>query len=135
MEVFVVVKSVGKTRGFDKVAVEIEDRVIQNTSELINYFVNREINRYESDEFKVLSQDDINLMVDGGKVSFGFKYREHGKIDRKEAVDIAIQAFIDELFVIFINNEPIEKLENKVILNDGDEISFVRLTMLSGRYF
>ncbi|GKX27785.1 hypothetical protein SH1V18_02650 [Vallitalea longa] len=135
MKVFVVIKAIGKTRGFNKLEVEVEDKDIENVPALISFFVNREIERYEANEFKVLSQEDINQMVDSGKVSFGFKYREHDRVDRNEAVAIALQAFVDELFVMFINDEQVERLEDKLIINDGDEISFVRLTMLSGRYF
>ncbi len=130
-----VVKAVGKTRGFEKVEVEFEEKNITNISDLITFFVNREINRYEASEFKVLSQKDINMMVDSGKISFGFKYREHERINREEAIITAKQAFEDELFCVFINDEQREKIEDLVNLSEGDEISFVRLTMLSGRYF
>jgi len=135
MKVYIVVKAVGKTRGFDKIEVELEDIHKDSVASLISFFVNREISRYESNEFKILSQEDINQMVDSGKISFGFKYREHNKIDRDEAVDIALQAFDDELFVMFVNDEQIESQDDKLSIRDGDEISFVRLTMLSGRYF
>lgn len=135
MKVFVVVKPVGKTRGFEKIEVEIEKSDSQNISNLISFFVNREISRYEADEFRVLSQSDIDDMVDRGKVSFGFKYREHEEIDRAEAIRVALESFADELFVVFINDKQIESLEDELTLVEGDEISFIRLTMLSGRYF
>ncbi len=135
MTIFLVVKGVGKTRGFEKIGIEIEDKEILSVSSFIRFLVHREIECYESEAFKVLSQEDINRMVDNGKVAFGFKYREHEPINRTEAVNNAIDAFRDELFAMFINDRQIQNLDDRIALKDGDEVSLVRLTMLSGRYF
>lgn len=135
MKVFLVIKTMGKTRGFNRVGIELNDKEMMNAASLIHFLVHREIDRYESEEWKALSQEEINERIDTGKIAFGFKYREHDRIDREEAVRIAVEAFQDEWFALFINEQQIETLDDHLTIADGDDISLVRLTMLSGRYF
>lgn len=134
MNINIAIKSAAKTRNIKQVPYEVSGDIC-NLKDLIINLVNIEIDKYENHTFKVLSQEDINTMVDLGKISFGFKYREHDRVNREEAVNIALLAFEDGLFVVFINDVQVESLTNKLVLNDNDVLSFIRLTMLSGRYF
>ena len=51
----------------------------------------------------------------------------------EEAVAVAVQAFEDGLYRVFVNGEEAEKLDERLALQDGDEVSLIRLTMLAGR--
>ena len=73
-------------------------------------------------------------MVIAGKVSFGFKYRDV-EIDRKNAENVALLAFKDGLFAVFINDNEIESLDNHLDLKKDDIVTFIRFTMLTGRYY
>ena len=42
-------------------------------------------------------------------------------------------AFNDGLFRIFLNNNELSSLEEKINLQENDKLTFIRLTMLSGR--
>ena len=42
-------------------------------------------------------------------------------------------AFNDGLFRIFLNDNELSSLEEKINLQENDELTFIRLTMLSGR--
>jgi len=126
------IKSISKTRGVKHIIYEVLDN-IKTLECLILNLVDIEIDKYENHAFKALTQEDINSMLDIGKISFGFKYRE-SNIDRNNAKEIATLAFIDGLYVVFINQIKIEELTDEINLKEDDEVSLIRLTMLSGRY-
>lgn len=134
MKVNIAIKSISKTRNIETKLYEISDSIL-TLKDLIQNIVEIEVNNYEKDSFKSLSQNEINLMVDQGKIAFGFKYREDSPVDKNEAKGIAIDAFKDGIFHIFLNNDNIENLEDEISLHENDTIAFIRLTMLSGRYF
>ncbi len=96
MIIKVLLKSIAKTRGLEYVDYIVNDDV-KSLKDLIINFWDIEIDKYENREFKVLSQEDINNMVNTGKVSFGFKYRED-IIDREKAYENALLSFEDGLY-------------------------------------
>ena len=143
MKIKINIKSISKTRGIEPQIYEIKSD-IKTLENLITNLVDIEIDKYENSEFKILSQKDINEMLDTGKISFGFKYREifnveqgrqNKKVDRENAKQIAKETFNDGLYVVFINKTKIENLSNNINIAEDDELSLIRLTMLSGRYF
>lgn len=79
-----------------------------------------------------LTNEEIVIQSSTGKVGFDTKYNEN-KSDEQEAVNTAIQAFRDGLFKVFLNEKEQEALDIPLLLQDGDEVVFIRLTMLTGR--
>ena len=71
-------------------------------------------------------------MASSGKISFGVNYGEKDA-DLVAAIQNALQCFDDGIFRIFANNISLKKLDSKIVLKENDELTFVRLTMLSGR--
>ncbi len=130
MKVKVVLKSVAKTRGIEYVDYHVDNNITTLKDLLINLCA-IEIDKYENNEFKVLSQEDINTMVNQGKISFGFKYRKD-VINREKAYENALLSFKDGLYRIFINNEEIEDLETNINLEENDILILIRLTMITG---
>lgn len=81
---------------------------------------------------KCLTREEIDGKVQSGKVSFGAVYGEK-KADLTHAVDNAIQCFEDGIYRIFLNDRPLETLEETLSVTEKDTFTFVRLTMLAGR--
>ena len=71
-------------------------------------------------------------MADVGKIAFGIIYGNQ-EPDVEDAIAVATQAFEDGLYRVFVNGEETEQLDGRLALQDGDEVSLIRLTMLAGR--
>ena len=55
------------------------------------------------------------------------------KADFKKAQDNAIQCFEDGIYRIFLDNRPLESLDEPIEITGETVFTFVRLTMLAGR--
>ena len=79
-----------------------------------------------------LSEREISDMAGIGRITFGIcngnKEQDVGK-----AVDNALQAFRDGLFCLFINGKQETEENSEVKLEEDDVLTYIRLTMLSGR--
>ena len=80
----------------------------------------------------VLTDEQIDDMGRIGKIAFGIVYGEK-KPDVDEAAKTAIQGFEDGLFRVFRGMDELTELDREEKFNEGDEITFIRLTMLAGR--
>ncbi len=67
-----------------------------------------------------------------GKFAFGVHYNA-GEIDEETAIATALQAVEDGLVRIFKGQDELTDLNETIAITEGDELTFVRLTMLSGR--
>jgi hypothetical protein len=137
MNVFVNLKKIGKLRNsIDKVPFVLSKDI--NTvealiAETVKICVTQYNNRKEHSELLTnLSETEISDMASGGKISFGVNYGEN-EANEDEAVKNALQCFEDGIFRLFLNGTNLEKLEDTIKVNENDELTFVRLTMLAGR--
>lgn len=89
------------------------------------------INRMECGE-SMRSDKQIEDMAAIGKIAFGFVYNEK-KPDVNEAVKTAVTGFEDGLFRVFKGETELEELDRELLFEEGEEVTFVRLTMLAGR--
>ncbi len=80
----------------------------------------------------VFSQEALEDMAAGGKVSFGDPLSEK-KADPEKAVQTAREAFADGLVALFADGTRFEDPDQVLPLRDGSEVTFVRLTFLAGR--
>lgn len=126
-------KSASKTRGIEPICYDIKEDT-NSLQSLITQLVYTEIDRYEKDQFHVLSQKDLDDMVMAGKISFGFKYKKD-HIDKNHALNVALQAFKDGLFAVFVDGKEIDDLSDELYLGENKTVTFIRLTMLTGRYY
>ncbi|WP_078552865.1 hypothetical protein [Bacillus alkalicellulosilyticus] len=137
MKIYITVKSLAKRKNFLS-KLEWKFRQAPTTlRELISEIVKENRKQYEekrSQEFflQYLTAEEIQQQGDVGKVSFGERYNEEQTIPEK-AVETAIQAFEDGLFKVFINEEEVADINSQVTLHEGDEVVFIKLTMLAGR--
>ncbi len=54
------------------------------------------------------------------------------KVEADAAVEVALQAFKDELYFVFIDDDQIEHLDAKVVLKPTSQLMFLRLVPLVG---
>lgn len=137
MKVFVNVKKLGKRKNsITQVPYELPFAPV-TVRELIEQMVSlcvRDYNeRMENQELlKNLSIADMKEQADSGKISFGVNYGEK-KADEQQATENALQCFEDGIFRIFCGKEEWKNLNENIHLSEGSELTFIRLTMLSGR--
>jgi len=106
------------------------DVLIEETVKLcVKEYEDRQEN---SEMIKVLTMDSIEDSSLSGKVSFGRNYGDK-KPNLDKAVANAKQSFEDGIVVIFIDGVQMKNLEDSIVLSDNNEITFVKMIMLSGR--
>lgn len=79
-----------------------------------------------------LTRQEIQEKAETGKVSFGALCGER-RADVRQAQDNAIQCFEDGIYRIFLDDRPLEGLDEEIGEAGKGIFTFVRLTMLSGR--
>lgn len=81
---------------------------------------------------KVLSSEEIERKAEAGKVDFGIHYNSRF-VSIDKAKENARQCFLDGLIVVFIDGNRYENLEDIIALNEGSEVTFVKMVFLAGR--
>ena len=136
------VKILGKKRpAIKNTAIEIENPFNQNSilRDLITEVVKSQVNAFNKkrEGENILNYLNPNEIADSektGKITFGEVYNKE-KANLEEAIETAIQAFEDGLYFVFIDDKKIEALEAEINLTEDSEITFIRLTALTGGYF
>ncbi|MBC5633036.1 hypothetical protein [Parabacteroides hominis] len=137
MQIYIHVKQLGKRRNvIDKKAMQL-DKVPGNTASLIAGIVALQVQEYnqrleQSELLKYLTDEEIQAKATAGKISFDINYNGMAA-DTEKAVRNALQSFEDGIFRIFADGKELESLQEPVSLQEGSELTFVRLTMLAGR--
>ena len=137
MQIYINMKTVGSRKSpMAKTLYEIPDSV-STVGELLKSLVAIEVERYNqknADDTLVnfLTMTQIEEQAMSGKVGFGRVYSDK-KQDLEKAVENALQCYQDGLVRVFRNEQELERLEETVHFESGDEITLIRLTFLSGR--
>ena len=137
MNLFVSLKSVGKRKNI------ISKQRLQLTSHpdtlraLLSEVIKLNVHQFHSKETEqpivsYLTGKEIEEQAVSGKVGFGTIYNNN-KTVVSETIKTGIQAFEDGLFLVFLNDEEGKELDAPLTISDGDEVVFIRLTMLAGR--
>ncbi len=103
---------------------------------LLTHIVQAEVTAFEARQSQrrlltVLSPDQIQLGVEHGKIDAGGSELDQA-VDSQTAVDNALQAFVDGLYFVFLEDEQIEDLETRVRLKARSQLLFLRLVPLVG---
>ena len=131
------IKQIGSRKKIAPVPFEYPEKPA-TVRELITQTVNICVEDYNrrvragEDAFKPITNEQISSMAQVGKIAFGINYggREQAL---EPAVNNAIQAFEDGLYRIFQGEDELEGLDRTIDINENDELTFIRLTMLTGR--
>jgi hypothetical protein len=104
--------------------------------ELLTHIVRSEVEGFKTRQaerrlLKVLTTKDIEQGAAAGKISAGGSDLDQ-KVDANEAVAVALEAFTDGLFMVFVDENEVKDLNSVVPLTADSKLMFVRLTMLAG---
>ncbi|MDN8591687.1 hypothetical protein Q0V21_23260 [Paenibacillus sp. 11B] len=137
MNVWITVKSLGKRKpALAKQAAELPETT-DTPRQLIKNMVAQQLKalqdkKNEAEWLAYLMPEDIQEQGEAGKVGFGAIYNE-GVPDIEGAMDTAITAYEDGLFKVFLNDEELQGLDEPLIIQEDDNVVFIRFTMLAGR--
>ena len=109
----------------------------RDTEQLIRETVSicvTEFNRRVENEslLSALTTEQINDKAESGKIAFGL-FGNTKKGSAHEAGDNAVQAFEDGIFRVFLDEKELMSISEPIRLTEDSVLTFVRLTMLSGR--
>ena len=136
-QLFVRVKQIGKRKPLMENQPLAVPEAVRTLRSLIEHIVRGRVAAFnerseEGNWMKYLTDFDIDTVAETGKIGFDAVYN-----DRKQSADKAVQtaflAFEDGLFRVFLDDDELESLGAELNLCDGNVLTFIRLTMLSGR--
>lgn len=136
MKINIQMKTPGKRRPIlEGVPYEISDAV-KTLRDLLAELVKIEVERYNQKGVDMqllpfLSQEELKEQAAVGKVGFGRIYSEK-KADVARAVENATQCFEDGLVRVFLGERELGQLDEEIGLKEGDGLTFIRLTFLTG---
>ena len=137
MRITVNTKAAGKLRaGVKKTELEL-DGTPADVRSLITLTVDACAGQYmerarSGEVLRVLTDERLTEMAGQGEISFSSVYGEQN-VDLTAARANALQCFEDGIYRIFVDGKQLERLDGEISLGEGSELTFVRLTMLSGR--
>ncbi len=137
LKLYVTVKQAGKRRASLKDKEININGTINTFRDLICEIVMVEVENYnkkgfEEDIFKFLTSEELEDKAYLGKVSFGERHNENSE-DLVKAQENTLLSFKDGIYRVFINDEEIINLDDKIDLKEEDRLVFIKLVMLSGR--
>ncbi|KLU65350.1 hypothetical protein DEAC_c29020 [Desulfosporosinus acididurans] len=137
MKVYVSVKQAGKRKDYitkkELVLAGAPPCLRELLSEIVQFNVTEYNNKADGSWIlKYLSAEETENQAKTGKVSFDV-LKNPQKVDEVEAIETAIQAFEDGIYRVFIGDNEVSSLEEKLSLKEGDLLTFIRFTMLAGR--
>ena len=135
MKIIINVKGLSRKKVIYQEEVELKNK-ISTTKDLITELVKINVEKFnkkidERDILSIMTNENIAKAARIGKI--GDEVHGDKKANLEKALDTAYLAFEDGLYCIFINDEQTEKLDDSLNLKDGDILTLIRLTMLSGR--
>lgn len=137
MRINVRMKMPGKRRPvLGEVPIEISDTV-KTLRELLTELVKIEVERYNQKGVDMqlipfLSKEELEEQAAVGKVGFGRIYSDK-KTNVTKAVENALACYEDGLVRVFCGEQELEELDGEIQLKEGDTLTFIRLTFLTGR--
>jgi hypothetical protein len=139
MQIFIKLKQAGKRRlVLEKQAIEIAEMGNSpSLKTLISAVVKHQVAAYNAKTFEkpvlnFLTEMQIDDAAATGKVGFGTIYNDK-KADLYKAIKVALEAHIDGLYVVAIDDKIVGKLDDFITLNQDSVVTFIRLTLLIGR--
>ncbi len=136
MLLYVTVKNSGKR----KPVLERRELVLQETpgnlEELITAIVALQLKELADKQGRgelipYLTRGEIRERGISGKIGFGTVYNNKPP-ELEQAVEAALLAFEDGLYKVFLREEAFTRLHEPMEIGEGDELVFIRFTMLAG---
>ena len=136
MTVFLKIKAIGKRKPLIERVPLVIDGPVSTSNELVELVVRQNVDAYNNKAvdaplFPYLTDDALEGGAKSGKIGFNDRKNENAQ-DPDKAVENALSCFSDGIFKLFVNDME-AGFDEMIQLKDGDEITFIRLTMLAGR--
>lgn len=137
MKVYVNVKQAGVRKNYITKQELILDSRPETLRELIAAVVEENVKSFNSKIssdriIDYLTNDQIKDKLTTGRVSFGEMYNET-MADINQAIETANLAYEDGIFRVFTGESEGAGLDEKISINEEETLTFIRLTMLTGR--
>jgi len=105
--------------------------------DLLAYIVRAEVRAFrvrqeERRLLRVLRPQEISAAASTGKISPGGEQREPAEIDEEAAIQVALQGFLDGIYLVFIDRQQQRDLAGPVQLRPASTLLFIRLVALAG---
>ncbi|MFK8010256.1 MAG: hypothetical protein AB8H03_28135 [Saprospiraceae bacterium] len=125
-------------RKINIIEIEVTDQ-INTLKDLIQACVKSEVKKYNDKKTTInlisfLTPTAIQNQSKTGKISFG-DTANINKADLEKSLETVLQGFTDGLFVVFIDDEEIKNLDQKINLEGEPPITFLRLSFLTGTFW
>ena len=133
MKAYIQVKQLGKRKCcIEKLPVDFSVPPT-NVQELIASIVSWQVSEYndrlqQSEVLQYLTREEVEDKAASGKVNYNGR-----PAAETEAIVNALQSYEDGIFRIFIDDTEAGGLSSPVVLKEETTLTFIRLTMLSGR--
>jgi hypothetical protein len=113
--------------------IELADLSLRS---LLTHLVHAEVSAFETRQsqrwlLRILSPEQIQFGIEQGKIESGGSELDQ-KVEADAAVEVALQAFEDELYFVFVDDEQIETLDAIAPLTPNSQLLFLRLVPLVG---
>lgn len=137
MKIYISVKQAGKRKNFITRKELVLDHTSSTLRELISGIIRLNVTEYnrKTDEpwtIKYLSPETVETMAYTGKVGFD-ELKNTRRAEADQATAAVMQGFEDGIFRVFIGENEVTNLDGDLSLQEGDVLTFIRLTMLAGR--
>jgi hypothetical protein len=107
---------------------DLPDRV--SLRELIRTRVREEVARANADRSR--PRRLLVAPLEAEETANGYRLREGRLIDWERQAEVAVEAFEQQSFFVFVDGNQVEALDDEVALGVASEVRFVRLTPLAG---
>jgi len=128
-------KMVGRRTPFERLPVELPDGPY-TLEGLLAQLVQREVAAYQERQdrtglLNILTEPDLTAGAAAGKVA-GAPQARAGSVDVGDATRVALRAFGDGLYYVFLDDVQIESLGQPLTLRPDSTLLLLRLTALAG---
>lgn len=134
MIIYVNLKKIGgRNKKIDKKELYLENTP-KTTRELIIEVAKTSVKNYTDEKEKVIDYLDLSEIKDKaqvGKIANSQDYDERLP-DLQSAINNALLSFEDEIVKIFLEDEELKDLDEKINLEENSNLTFIKMTMLSG---
>ncbi|MCR3759014.1 hypothetical protein KYB31_08430 [Clostridium felsineum] len=137
MKIYLNVKQAGSRKNYIAKEEMILEVVPNTLRDLIEQVITQNVKDFNDNLKKeklveYLTDKEIQEKAELGKIAFGSMYNDT-KQNLSKALQNAFVSFEDGIYKVFINDNETEKLDTPIGLRDGDILTFIKFTMLSGR--
>ncbi|MCC3866647.1 hypothetical protein [Terrisporobacter mayombei] len=134
MVIYVNLKKIGgRNKKIEKKEFHLENTP-KTTRELITEVVKTSVKNYVEEKEKLIDYLELNEIKDKaqvGKVANNSDFDDRLP-DLQSAIENALLSFEDEIVRIFLEDEELKNLDEKINLKENSNITFIKMTMLSG---